>query len=148
MCRNPSLTLTTKARACKSAGQKGSPRGTSYTPESAKECEGVPRQNVISMLVPWPLIEYTIRGKVVASLKFELWWILWVQVCSWLVLTLKVLKLCTNQLVVWFMRVHVNNWHLSLFLVPIPEFQHAPLPLKCCELGSVPQLLTFLLFSL
>jgi len=29
----------TKARACKSAGQEGSPGGTSDTPKSAKECE-------------------------------------------------------------------------------------------------------------
>jgi hypothetical protein len=34
--------------------------------------------------------------------KSELWWVLWIQVCLWLVLTSKVLKLCTNQLVVWF----------------------------------------------
>jgi hypothetical protein len=42
------------------------------------------------------------RGKVVASLKSKLWWVLWVRVCSWLVLALKVLQWCTNQLVVWF----------------------------------------------
>jgi hypothetical protein len=36
---------------------------------------------------------------------------------------------------------------LSTLLVPISEFQHALLPLKCCESGNVPQLLTFLLFS-
>jgi hypothetical protein len=32
--------------------------------------------------------------------KFGPWWVLWVQACPWFVLTLKVLKLCTNQLVV------------------------------------------------
>jgi hypothetical protein len=36
---------------------------------------------------------------------------------------------------------------LSLFLVPIPELQHALLPSKCCEPGSVPQFLTLSLFS-
>jgi hypothetical protein len=46
--------------------------------------------------------KYTIRGKVVVSLKFGPWWVLWVRVCPWLVLTPKVLQLCTNQLVVWF----------------------------------------------
>jgi len=42
------------------------------------------------------------RGKVVASPKSGLWWILWVRVCPWFVLASKVLQLCTNQLVVWF----------------------------------------------
>jgi hypothetical protein len=73
---------------------------------------------------------------------------LWVWVCPWLVLTLKVLKLCTNQLVVWFVQVRVSNWCLSLFLVPISELQHAPLHLKCCELGSVPNSLFFQCFHL
>jgi len=31
----------TKARGCKDAGQKGSPRGRPHAPESAKECEGI-----------------------------------------------------------------------------------------------------------
>ncbi len=38
------------------------------------------------------------KGKVVASPKSRPWWVLWVQVCPWLVLTPKVFKLCTNQL--------------------------------------------------
>jgi hypothetical protein len=62
---------------------------------------GVPRQNVIWVLVPWPGTEYTIRGKVVASLKSGPWWVLWVWGCPWLILTPKVPKLCINQLV-WF----------------------------------------------
>ncbi len=33
----------------------------------------------------WPSIEYTIRGKVVASPKSGPWWVLWICVCSWLV---------------------------------------------------------------
>ncbi len=55
----------------------------------------------------------------------------------------KVFQLRTNQLVGWFVQVRVNNWCLSLFLVPILQLQHAVLPPKCCELGSVPQLLLF-----
>jgi hypothetical protein len=39
VCHNPNLGLATKARACKSARQEGSPGGTSYIPESARECE-------------------------------------------------------------------------------------------------------------
>jgi hypothetical protein len=34
---------------------------------------GVPRQNDIWVLVPWPSTKYTIRGKVVASPKFGSW---------------------------------------------------------------------------
>jgi len=51
---------------------------------------GVPRQNAIWMLVPWPTIEYIKKGKMVASPKFGPWWILWAWVCSWLVLAPKV----------------------------------------------------------
>jgi hypothetical protein len=40
-CRNPSLKLVTKARACKGAGQKGSPGVTSHVPGSVGECEGM-----------------------------------------------------------------------------------------------------------
>jgi hypothetical protein len=46
--------------------------------------------------------KYTIRGKVMASPKSGLWWVLWIRICPWLVLAPKVLQLCTNQLVVWF----------------------------------------------
>jgi hypothetical protein len=41
ICRNPSLGLATKVRACKIAGQKGTPGGTLHAPGSAKECEGM-----------------------------------------------------------------------------------------------------------
>ncbi len=40
-CRNPSLELTTKARACKSAGQEGSLGVTFHAPGNTKECEGM-----------------------------------------------------------------------------------------------------------
>jgi len=36
-CRNPNLGLTTKARACKGAGQEGSPRLTSHALGSVGE---------------------------------------------------------------------------------------------------------------
>jgi hypothetical protein len=38
-CRNPSLGLVTKARACKGVGQEGSPWVTSHALDNAKECE-------------------------------------------------------------------------------------------------------------
>jgi len=40
-CCNPSLKLVTKARACKGAGQKGSPGVTSHALENVGECEGM-----------------------------------------------------------------------------------------------------------
>ncbi len=39
--RNPSLGLATKVRACKGAGQEGSPRITSHAPGNVGECEGM-----------------------------------------------------------------------------------------------------------
>ncbi len=50
----------------------------------------------------------SIRGKVVASFKFGLWWVLWIRVCPWLIRAPKVFQLRTNQLVVWFVQVLVN----------------------------------------
>jgi hypothetical protein len=61
---------------------------------------GLRGQNAIWMLASWRGTKYTIRGKVVASAKFGPWWILWVRGCMWFVLAPKMLKLCTNQLVV------------------------------------------------
>jgi len=44
---------------------------------------GILGQKAIWMWASWRSTKYTIRGKVVASPKSGLWWILWVQVCSW-----------------------------------------------------------------
>jgi hypothetical protein len=52
----------------------------------------------------------------------------------------KMFQLRTNQLVVWFVQVRVSNTYLSIFLFPILGLQHGPLPPKCWEPGSVPQL--------
>jgi len=60
---------------------------------------GVSRQKAIWMWAPWATTKYTIREEVVASPKCKLWWALWVQVCPWFILAPKVLKLCTNHLV-------------------------------------------------
>jgi hypothetical protein len=67
-------------------------------------------QNDICMLAPWPSINNTIRGKVVAFPKSRPCWVLWVRVCLWFIYAPKVLQLCTNQLIVWFVQVRVNNW--------------------------------------
>jgi hypothetical protein len=63
---------------------------------------GVPWQNDIWVPILWQGTKYTIRGKVVASPKSRPWWILWVCVCPWFVHAPKMLQLCTNQLIVWF----------------------------------------------
>jgi hypothetical protein len=78
----------------------------------------------------WRGTKYTIKGKVVASPKSELWWVLWVRVCPWLILAPKVLQLCTNQLVVWFCADSCEWLMLVILPSPIPELQHAPLPLQ------------------
>ncbi len=54
---------------------------------------GVSWQNDIWVLVAWPVTKYTIRGKVVASLKFGPWWVLWVLVYLWLICAPK----CSNH---------------------------------------------------
>ncbi len=54
-----------------------------------------------------PRGEAHIKGKVVASFKSGPWSVLWVRVYSWLVLAPKLFKLCTNQLVVWFVQIHM-----------------------------------------
>jgi hypothetical protein len=53
---------------------------------------GVPGQKAIRMWVPWSNAENTIWGKVVASLEFGPWWVLWVQSCPWLILAPRVLQ--------------------------------------------------------
>jgi hypothetical protein len=63
---------------------------------------GVRGQNDVWVLVLWAGTKYTIKGKVVVSPKFKLWWVLWIWICSWLVLTLKMFQLYTNQIVIWF----------------------------------------------
>jgi hypothetical protein len=60
---------------------------------------GILGQNDIWVLVQWRSTKYIIKGKVV---MFRPWWVLWVQVCPWLILASKVLQLCTNQHIVWF----------------------------------------------
>ncbi len=41
LCRNPSLGLTTKAKACKVMGQEGSPGVTPHALGSVGKCEGM-----------------------------------------------------------------------------------------------------------
>jgi hypothetical protein len=71
---------------------------------------GILGQNDIWMQPLWLITKNIIREKVVASPKSGPWWILWVYVCVSFVYAPKVFQLCNNQLLVWFVQVHVNNW--------------------------------------
>jgi hypothetical protein len=66
-------------------------------------------KNDIWVLSPWIIIRNTTRGKVVVFPKSGSWWVLRIRVCLWFVYAQKMIQLCTNQLVVWFVQVHVNN---------------------------------------
>jgi hypothetical protein len=104
---------------------------------------GVPGQNDIWVMVPWPGTKYTIRGKVVASPKSEPWWVLWVHVCPWLVCAPK----CFNYA--------LNNWLLvcagpcewlnclSIFLVPSLSSNMPLYPPKCHEPRSASNSFSF-----
>jgi hypothetical protein len=98
-------------------------------------------QNDIWVLVPWPDTEYIIRGKVVASPKFGPWWVLWVCVCPWLVHAPKCFNHALTNLLfglckfVWIIELFINLPN------PIPKLQQTPLPPKCYEPRSAPQLL-------
>ncbi len=72
---------------------------------------GIQRQNDIWLQPLWSNTKNIIRGKVMVSPKFGPWWVLWIYVCMWFIHAPKVFQLCTNQLVIWFVQVHVNNWH-------------------------------------
>jgi hypothetical protein len=59
----------------------------------------------------------------------------------------KVLQLCTNQLVVWFVQVHMDNWLACHSSYSLSWGSNSPFfPPKCCKLGNIPQLL-FSMFS-
>jgi hypothetical protein len=79
----------------------------------APKVAGVPGQNDIWVLVPWPCTKYTIRGKVVASPQVRAMVSLLSHVNPWLLMArscTKVLELCISQLVVWFVQVRVSKW--------------------------------------
>jgi hypothetical protein len=78
-------------------------------------------KNDIWVLVPWPSIEYTIRGKVVASPKFGPWWVLWVHVCRQLVHAPKFSNYALTNLLFGLCK---PAWVIELFVnlpSPIPK---------------------------
>jgi len=105
---------------------------------------GVPGQKAIWMWASGRGTKYTIRGKVVASPKSGPWWVLWVRICPWLVLAPKVLQLCTNQLVVWFVQTRMSDYVFVILSSLISELQHAPLPPEnATNQGACPDSLFF-----
>jgi hypothetical protein len=89
---------------------------------------GVPGQNDIWVLVPWPGTKYTIRGKVVASPKFGSWWVLWIYVCPWFVRALKCSNYALTNLRFGLCR---SVWIIELLVIlpsSISKLQHTPLP--------------------
>jgi hypothetical protein len=78
---------------------------------------GTPRKNDIWVLVPWPYTEYIIRGKVMASPKSGLWWVLWGRVCSWFVRAPKCSNYVLTNLLFGLCR---TMWVIEL-LVNIPS---------------------------
>ncbi len=107
------------------------------------------KQNGIWVLAMWPSIENTKMGKVVASPKSGLRCVLWVRVCQWFIRAQKISNYALTNLLFGLCRSMwvIDFFCLSFFIVPTPELQHAPLPPKWCELGSMPQFLILLLFS-
>jgi hypothetical protein len=108
---------------------------------------GVPKQNDIWVLVSWPSIEYNIKGKVVASLKSGLWWVLWIYIYLWFVRAPKCSNYALTNLLfdlcrfVWVIEVFINLPSL------IPKLQHSLLPSKCYEPRNTPQVHLLLLFT-
>ncbi len=117
----------------------------SYAPSKLRESQLLEwEQKTIWMWPPWRGAEYTIRGK---GGGFPQVWAMVSLVClscPWLVLTPKVLQLCTNHFV-WVLCRFVWVIEASLLPSPILELHHAPLPFYSAT--NMPRLLVLPLFS-
>jgi hypothetical protein len=89
---------------------------------------GILGQNDIWVLVPWPGIEYTIRGKVMASLKSGPWWVLWVCVYPWLICAPKCSNYALTNLLFGLCKFMWVIESLNNLASPILKLYHAPLP--------------------
>jgi hypothetical protein len=127
-----------------------------YVPSKLRESQlwefrdshlGVLGQKAIWMWPPWRASKYTIKGKVMASPKSRPWWVLWVQGYLWLILTPKVLQLCTNHLVLVLCRF---VWVIEAYqfsLVPSRSSSTFLYPSKVMRAKEWPQLLVLSFFS-
>ncbi len=77
---------------------------------------GISGQNDIWVLILWPCTKYTIRGKVVASPKFEPCWVLWICVCPWFVRASR----CCNYALTNLFGLCKSVWVIE-FLVNLPS---------------------------
>jgi hypothetical protein len=81
-CRNPSLGLVTKAKACEGVGQVGSPRVIFHAPGSEIECEGMnlhipkwaPTLGVRVLVDSWIFIEQLQGSKTIGLKSFLYHW--------------------------------------------------------------------------
>jgi len=75
LCHNPSLGLTTKARACKVAGQEGSLGIMMHAPGSARECEGIDPHTPkgIGVLVDFQMFREKLQGAKPNGLRSSLY---------------------------------------------------------------------------
>ncbi len=65
-------------------------------------------------------------------------WVLWIHVCPWFVHAPKMFQLCTNQLVVWFVHIHMNNWPTCHSSYSPSQSSNTPfLPSKCYERKNI-----------
>jgi hypothetical protein len=87
---------------------------------------GVPGQNDIWVQGSWPGTNNIIRGKLVASPKSELWWVLWVRVCPWFVVHQKCSNYALNNLLFDLCR---SMWIIDpLVTRPIPHLRAPACP--------------------
>jgi len=115
------LSMRVTTLLCNSPQSQVSTR--SYGPPNYQESQflefqdsqrGSPKKSDIWVHALWLIIENTTREKGSGSPKFGPWWILWVNVCPWLVRAPKVLQLCTNQLVVC---LYMFIWNIDLLVI-------------------------------
>jgi hypothetical protein len=104
MCRNPSLGLATKAKACKVASQKGSLGVMPHALGSAKECEGIDPHTPkgtptlgVGILVDSRMFKEQLQGSKPNGLKSYLY--------HWNLLKRRCLK--------WARMTHLDIWNTS-----------------------------------
>jgi len=84
---------------------------------------GVLGQNDIWVQAPWPNINNTIKGKVLVSPKYRLWWVLWVHVCLWLICAPK----CSNYALINFLfGLCKSMWIIDPLVIRLSLYPRVP----------------------
>jgi hypothetical protein len=93
---------------------------------------GVPRQNDIWVQASWLGTNNTMKGKVVASPKSGLWWVLWVCVCLWFIYAPKMLDLHRSMWIiisfVTYPSPHLKAPTCPSTLEVLRTKEHTPIP--------------------